>query len=87
MSICPVCKKTVFFAEKITTLGSDWHKPCFRCSNESCKKLLVLGKQSDRQGKPYCARCHSILFGQHSNGPSESEIHQFHESEMVVYRM
>ncbi|KAF3850253.1 hypothetical protein F7725_019972 [Dissostichus mawsoni] len=30
-NICPRCNKTVYFAEKVSSLGKNWHRPCLRC--------------------------------------------------------
>ena len=27
----PRCKERVYFAEKVTSLGKGWHRPCLRC--------------------------------------------------------
>lgn len=51
MPKCPKCEKEVYFgklhspfenfieisAEKVTSLGKDWHRPCLRC--EKCNKV------------------------------------------------
>ncbi|UMM39270.1 hypothetical protein L5515_016398 [Caenorhabditis briggsae] len=62
-SYCPACGKLVYFAEKIFALGADWHKSCFKCTNKECKKILTLGKQVDKNQKPYCAHCYNVYFG------------------------
>ncbi|XP_044592362.1 cysteine-rich protein 1-like isoform X2 [Cotesia glomerata] len=62
MSICPKCNKPVFFAERKTSMGKDWHLSCFRC--EKCNKTLEAGKYFEHGGKPYCEKpCYSALFG------------------------
>ncbi|KAK7905156.1 hypothetical protein WMY93_017763 [Mugilogobius chulae] len=38
MPKCPKCQKEVYFAEKVTSLGKDWHRPCLKC--EKCNKTL-----------------------------------------------
>lgn len=58
---CPVCKKTVYFNEKVLALGSSWHKACFKCQN--CKKGLTLGSQCDKDGQLYCQPCYQRLYG------------------------
>ena len=35
---CPVCGKTVYFAEEVVAEGKKFHKRCFKCSE--CNKLL-----------------------------------------------
>ena len=35
---CPVCGKTVYFAEEVVAEGKKFHKSCFKCSE--CNKLL-----------------------------------------------
>lgn len=34
---CPVCGKSVFFAEQLKALGETFHKTCFKCA--SCSKV------------------------------------------------
>ncbi|XP_067881540.1 cysteine-rich protein 3-like isoform X3 [Heterodontus francisci] len=59
---CPGCGKVVYFAEKVTSLGRNWHRPCLRC--ERCQKTLTPGGHAQHEGKPYChVPCYGILFG------------------------
>ena len=37
MPNCPRCSKPVYFAERVTSLGKDWHRPCLKC--EKCGKV------------------------------------------------
>ncbi|XP_023697042.1 cysteine-rich protein 2-like isoform X2 [Paramormyrops kingsleyae] len=61
-SICPRCNKKVYFAEKVTSLGQDWHRPCLRC--ERCSKTLAPGSHAEHDGQPYCHKpCYAVLFG------------------------
>lgn len=39
-----------FAAEKVTSLGKDWHRPCLRC--EKCKKVLSSGSHAEVR-RPY----------------------------------
>lgn len=32
-------------AEKVTSLGKDWHRPCLRC--EKCNKTLTAGSHAE----------------------------------------
>ncbi|KAI2654520.1 Cysteine-rich protein 2 [Labeo rohita] len=49
-------------AEKVTSLGKDWHRPCLRC--ERCKKTLAAGSHAEHDGQPYCHKpCYAVLFG------------------------
>uniref|UniRef100_A0A8C3MH68 Uncharacterized protein n=1 Tax=Geospiza parvula TaxID=87175 RepID=A0A8C3MH68_GEOPR len=41
----PRCQKEVYFAEKVTSLGKDWHRPCLRC--EKCNKTLTSGGHAE----------------------------------------
>nr|CAB3219990.1 cysteine-rich protein 2 [Phallusia mammillata] len=62
MPKCPSCNKEVYFAEKVTSLGKDWHRPCLKC--EKCKKTLSSGSHAEHQGKPYCHNpCYAATFG------------------------
>ncbi|NP_001140017.1 cysteine-rich protein 2 [Salmo salar] len=61
-SKCPRCSKTVYFAEKVTSLGKDWHRPCLRC--ERCSKTLAPGSHAEHDGQAYCHKpCYATLFG------------------------
>jgi len=35
----------IFTAEKVTSLGKDWHRPCLKC--EKCKKTLSSGSHAE----------------------------------------
>ncbi|KAG7267083.1 hypothetical protein CRUP_024449 [Coryphaenoides rupestris] len=59
---CPRCNKTVYFAEKVSSLGKNWHRPCLRC--ERCSKTLTPGSHAEHDGQPYCHKpCYAVLFG------------------------
>ncbi|KAF4102412.1 hypothetical protein G5714_017212 [Onychostoma macrolepis] len=61
-NLCPRCNKKVYFAEKVTSLGKDWHRPCLRC--ERCSKTLAAGSHAEHNGQPYCHKpCYAVLFG------------------------
>ncbi|XP_066551001.1 cysteine-rich protein 2 isoform X2 [Amia ocellicauda] len=61
-NMCPRCNKKVYFAEKVTSLGQDWHRPCLRC--ERCSKTLAPGSHAEHDGQPYCHKpCYAVLFG------------------------
>ncbi|KAM9435183.1 cysteine-rich protein 2-like [Clarias gariepinus] len=61
-NVCPRCDKTVYFAEKVMSLGKDWHRPCLRC--ERCSKTLAPGGHAEHDGQPYCHKpCYAVLFG------------------------
>ncbi|CAH8668300.1 unnamed protein product [Schistosoma rodhaini] len=42
---CPSCNKEVYFAERVNSLGKDWHRPCLKC--EKCKKTLTAGSHCE----------------------------------------
>ncbi|KAG8192167.1 hypothetical protein JTE90_027808 [Oedothorax gibbosus] len=59
---CHKCGKPVFFAERRTSLGYEWHPECLRC--EECGKRLNPGQHAEHKGVPYChIPCYSVLFG------------------------
>ncbi|CAH8576629.1 unnamed protein product [Schistosoma turkestanicum] len=59
---CPSCNQEVYFAERVTILGKDWHPRCLKC--EHCKKTLTAGSHCEHDGKPYCKiPCYQSLFG------------------------
>ncbi|XP_030642321.1 cysteine-rich protein 2 isoform X1 [Chanos chanos] len=61
-SLCPGCGKVVYFAEKVMSLGRNWHRPCLRC--ERCKKTLTPGGHAEHEGRPFChVPCYGYLFG------------------------
>uniref|UniRef100_A0A8C9CKY5 Cysteine-rich protein 1 n=1 Tax=Phocoena sinus TaxID=42100 RepID=A0A8C9CKY5_PHOSS len=45
MPKCPKCNKEVYFAERVTSLGKDWHRPCLKC--EKCGKTLTSGSHAE----------------------------------------
>ncbi|MED6246589.1 Cysteine-rich protein 2 [Ataeniobius toweri] len=47
-SKCPKCDNTVYFAEKVSSLGKDWHKFCLKC--ERCSKTLNPGGHAEVRG-------------------------------------
>lgn len=61
MSKCPKCGEPVYFAERKTILGKDWHSRCLRCDN--CDKALTPGQHSAHLDKPYCNGCYQSMFG------------------------
>uniref|UniRef100_A0A672R4M6 Cysteine rich protein 3 n=1 Tax=Sinocyclocheilus grahami TaxID=75366 RepID=A0A672R4M6_SINGR len=49
-------------AEKVMSLGRNWHRPCLRCVR--CKKTLTPGGHAEHEGSPYChVPCYGYLFG------------------------
>eukprot|EP00048_Salpingoeca_helianthica_P015101 m.225059 g.225059 ORF g.225059 m.225059 type:complete len:96 (-) comp16606_c0_seq1:191-478(-) len=59
---CPKCGKDVYFAEKATAMGKDWHKSCLKCGK--CNKVLANGGFLEHEGTPYCEKpCYGALFG------------------------
>ncbi|XP_041043964.1 cysteine-rich protein 2-like isoform X3 [Carcharodon carcharias] len=61
-SFCPKCTKPVYFAERVSSLGKNWHQFCLKC--ERCNKTLSAGGHAQHEGKPYCHKpCYAILFG------------------------
>uniref|UniRef100_A0A3Q4GUV4 LIM zinc-binding domain-containing protein n=1 Tax=Neolamprologus brichardi TaxID=32507 RepID=A0A3Q4GUV4_NEOBR len=71
-NLCPRCNKKVYFAEKVTSLGKDWHRPCLRC--ERCSKTLAAGSHAEHDGQPYCHKpCYAVLFGPKGNPTLEAE--------------
>nr|XP_036847559.1 muscle LIM protein Mlp84B isoform X1 [Manis javanica] len=63
-------------AERVTSLGKDWHRPCLKC--EKCGKTLTSGGHSEHEGKPYCNHpCYSATFGPKGFGRGGAESHTF----------
>ncbi|XP_023849768.1 cysteine-rich protein 1 [Salvelinus sp. IW2-2015] len=76
MPKCPKCTKEVYFAERVTSLGKDWHRPCLNV--EKCSKTLSAGSTAEHDGKPYCNNpCYSALFGPKGFGRGGAESHTF----------
>ncbi|CAO2587563.1 Cysteine-rich protein 1 [Lemmus lemmus] len=76
MPKCPKCNKEVYFAERVTSLGKDWHRPCLKC--EKCGKTLTAGSHAEHEGKPYCNHpCYSAMFGPKGFGRGGAESHTF----------
>ncbi|VDL97752.1 unnamed protein product [Schistocephalus solidus] len=55
MPKCPNCDKEVYFAERVTSLGKDWHRPCLKCAK--CGKTLSPGAHAE-----VCIRISYICF-------------------------
>ncbi|KAL7058549.1 hypothetical protein AAHC03_016697 [Spirometra sp. Aus1] len=71
MPKCPSCDKEVYFAERVTSLGKDWHRPCLKCAK--CGKTLSPGAHAEHDGKPYCnTPCYKALFGPKGVGVGSS---------------
>ena len=80
MTKCPKCDKTVYFAERKTSLGKDWHKSCLKC--EKCKKVLNPGQHAQHDGKPYCNNpCYAALFGPGGFGHGGGESYVWDKEE------
>ncbi|CAH3133340.1 unnamed protein product [Porites lobata] len=45
MPKCPTCAKEVYFAERVSSIGKDWHRGCLKCAK--CKKTLSPGGHSE----------------------------------------
>ncbi|XP_044148047.1 cysteine-rich protein 3 isoform X3 [Bufo gargarizans] len=61
-ALCQGCSKPVYFAEKVMSLGRNWHRPCLRC--QRCNKTLTAGGHAEHDGLPYChIPCYGHLFG------------------------
>lgn len=59
---CPICGKSVYFAEKLVALGETFHKKCFAC-NECKKTLGTAAEANDGQGLIYCKGCYAKKHG------------------------
>ncbi|XP_046335726.2 muscle LIM protein Mlp84B-like isoform X1 [Haliotis rufescens] len=58
---CPVCSKSVYFAEELKAIGKTFHKLCLKCSK--CNKLLDSTSVNDHDGSLFCRSCYSKNFG------------------------
>ncbi|GAM26186.1 hypothetical protein SAMD00019534_093610 [Acytostelium subglobosum LB1] len=58
---CPRCGKKAYENEKKVFNSRDWHKTCFTCF--MCKKSLVSGQYSERNGLIFCPRCYESKYG------------------------
>lgn len=61
MNKCHKCGKPVYFAERKSSLGKEWHPSCLRCGQ--CEKVLTPGQHAEHKGHPYCNKCYQALFG------------------------
>ncbi|XP_078466356.1 cysteine-rich protein 1 [Lampetra fluviatilis] len=76
MPKCPKCTKEVYFAERVTSLGKDWHRPCLTCTK--CKKTLTPGSHAEHEGQPYCHKpCYAATFGPKGFGHGGTESHTY----------
>ncbi|XP_046376839.2 ras association domain-containing protein 2-like isoform X1 [Haliotis rufescens] len=61
-NVCGNCGRPVYFAERKTSLGRDWHPNCLRC--KECGKVLTPGQHAEHKGLPFCHNpCYKALFG------------------------
>ena len=52
---CPRCEGQVFHAEQMFSKGKTYHKKCFTCNTEGCKKPLDSVSACDApDGEIYC---------------------------------
>uniref|UniRef100_A0A3Q3EXZ2 Cysteine-rich protein 1 n=1 Tax=Labrus bergylta TaxID=56723 RepID=A0A3Q3EXZ2_9LABR len=59
MPKCPKCQKEVYFAERVTSLGKDWHRPCLKC--EKCSKTLSAGSHAEVRHLKYIPRSQRLI--------------------------
>ncbi|XP_073080520.1 cysteine-rich protein 3 isoform X1 [Manis javanica] len=72
-SLCPGCEEPVYFAEKVMSLGRNWHRPCLRC--QRCRKTLTAGSHAEHDGVPYChIPCYGYLFGPKGGQPHSRHV-------------
>lgn len=61
-NVCARCGKPVYFAERKTSLGRDWHPTCLKCYE--CGRVLSPGQHAEHKSNPYChTPCYQALFG------------------------
>eukprot|EP01089_Gocevia_fonbrunei_P000520 TRINITY_DN10539_c0_g1_i2.p1 TRINITY_DN10539_c0_g1~~TRINITY_DN10539_c0_g1_i2.p1 ORF type:complete len:148 (-),score=32.52 TRINITY_DN10539_c0_g1_i2:4-447(-) len=53
---CPMCTKPVYFAERVSGAGYDYHRLCLKCKN--CGKALAPGNFAENRGIVYCKPCY-----------------------------
>uniref|UniRef100_A0A8C5LZC0 Cysteine and glycine-rich protein 1 n=1 Tax=Leptobrachium leishanense TaxID=445787 RepID=A0A8C5LZC0_9ANUR len=58
---CPVCQKTVYFAEEVQCEGNSFHKSCFLCM--VCKKNLDSTTVAIHADEIYCKSCYAKKHG------------------------
>ncbi|CAL1543399.1 unnamed protein product [Lymnaea stagnalis] len=59
---CAGCGRPVYFAERKTSLGMEWHPSCLKCNE--CGKVLSPGQHAEHKGIPFCHNpCYKALFG------------------------
>jgi len=63
---CPRCDKRVYFAERFSVEGIDWHKVCFKCFD--CGRSLTAGKYCETDQKYFCQPCYNKNFRTSSYG-------------------
>uniref|UniRef100_A0A2K6CEW7 LIM zinc-binding domain-containing protein n=1 Tax=Macaca nemestrina TaxID=9545 RepID=A0A2K6CEW7_MACNE len=61
---CLKYDKEVYFAERVTSLGKDWHRPCLKCQKQ--------------EGRPCCNHpCYAAMFAQKGFGRGGADSHTF----------
>jgi len=68
---CPGCKETIRGGSVMEALGHKWHKDCFACQAEDCKKSLCGVPFQSHDGMPFCNDCYYSRFGSTCAGCGE----------------
>ncbi|EHB00222.1 Cysteine-rich protein 1 [Heterocephalus glaber] len=72
----PKCDKEAYFAERVTSLGKNWHQPCPKC--EKCGKTLTSEGHTEHEAKPYCNHpYYPTTFQPRGFGQGGAESHTF----------
>ena len=61
---CPRCDGQVFHAEQMFSKNKKYHKKCFTCATQDCKRPLDSVNCCDApNGEIYCRGCYGKMFG------------------------
>lgn len=71
LGLCPGCKDTIRGGSVMEALGHKWHKDCFACQAEDCKKSLCGVPFQSHDGMPFCNDCYYSRFGSTCAGCGE----------------
>lgn len=52
MTVFAMVRVSVCAAEKVSSLGKNWHRPCLRC--ERCNKTLAAGSHAEVRYESVC---------------------------------
>jgi len=67
---CAKCGQVPYATDSLLALNKNWHRDCFKCF--ACNNKLILGKECQHKGDPYCKKCYDAKFKHSGYGYSNT---------------